>query len=247
MGWESCDKMPKAGKFQGTYVCAPEDRRLEFRKQLAEKYGYFRGTKDLKDEDILWWTGLTEPPNDVVEFLEFLIGRVKTVNEAFRIIDGPDGNGVITLREFQDGLVEMGCTKFKGKDEQQRIGNLFRYLDMGGEGSVSLDEWQLLDQLWKEFDLSIREFVQFLCLSFGDDLADAWAHLDDDDSGELNEEEWLEAVRNIGYFGPAQVVFALIDSSDDGSISFDEFEVLEGYRRKPSRPATTGGETADSS
>jgi len=185
------------------------------------------------EDEVSWWTGLTEPPSDVLEFLEFLISRVKHVNEAFTIIDGVDGNGVITLREFEDGFRELKCHKFKGNDEKQRIGTLFRYLDMGGEGSISLDEWQLLDQLWKEFDLSIREFVHFLVLFFGDNLSDAWETLDADGSGEISEQEWLEAVQNIGYFGPSRVVFALLDSSDDGNISLDEFSVLENYKPKP--------------
>ena len=30
-----------------------------------------------------------------------------------------------------------------------------------------------------------------------------------------------------GYFGPARVVFALLDGSDDGNISWDEFQELE--------------------
>merc|ERR1719464_1624547 len=125
----------------------------------------------------------------------------------------------------------MKCHKFKGKDEAARIGNLFRYLDPGGEGSVSREEWQLLDQLWKEFDLSIREFVHFLALSFGDDLMDVWDILDDDGSGEIDEDEFAEAVQEMGYFGPARVVFALLDTSDDGNISYDEFEVLEKYKK----------------
>lgn len=30
-----------------------------------------------------------------------------------------------------------------------------------------------------------------------------------------------------GYFGPARVVFALLDGSDDGNISWEEFQELE--------------------
>jgi len=103
---------------------------------------------------------------------------------------------------------------------------------------VSRAEWNILGQLWKEFDLSIREFVHFLTLTFGEDLADAWTALDDDGSGELTEEEWMSAVLNIGYFGPSKLVFALLDNSDDGSISYDEFEVLEKYMKpKSDHPA----------
>lgn len=40
--------------------------------------------------------------------------------------------------------------RFKGPNEKERIGAVFRYLDPGGEGNVSIQEWQILDQLWKE-------------------------------------------------------------------------------------------------
>lgn len=231
--WEHHNRCPPDGVFRGTYVCAPEDRKFELRKQLAETYGFFKVT--VAEADVLWWTGLTEPPPDVLDFLEFLISRVDHVNEAFTVIDGVDGNGEITLREFEDGLRELKCHKYKGKDEKLRIGNLFRYLDPGGEGTVSLDEWQILDQLWKEFDLSIREFVQFMMLTVSDNLATCFAKMDEDGGGELSEDEWIEAVKEMGYFGPAKVVFALLDTTDDGSIELDEFMVLEKYKGKKAK------------
>merc|ERR1712087_903570 len=93
----------------------------------------------------------------------------------------------------------------------------------------SREEWAVLGQLWNEFDQSIREFVQFLLRTFGS-LGEAWELLDASGDGELTEDEWLAAVDELGYFGPAKVVFALLDNSDDGSISYDEFEVLEKYK-----------------
>jgi len=73
--------------------------------------------------------------------------------------------------------------------------------------------------------------VHFLQRQFGDDLKKAWAFLDDDDSQELTEDEWQEAVQKIGFFGPSKCVFGLLDNSDDGSISIDEFSVLEKYKK----------------
>jgi len=237
--WADEKNLPPAGIFKCTYVCSPEDRQISLRKSMAAKYGYMN--TDFTDEDINWWTGLNEAGDDVLSLLEFFISRYSNVDEAFREIDGGVGegggnttsNGEITLREFEAGLKDIGCKKFKGKDEMERIANVFRYLDPGGEGSVSLSEWQILDQLWKEFVLSIQEFVQFLIYVFGEDLENAWNQLDDDGSGEMNEQEFFEAVQTIGYFGPARVVFALLDGSDDGNISYDEFIVLEKYRPKP--------------
>mmetsp|Transcript_38306 Transcript_38306/g.71334 ORF Transcript_38306/g.71334 Transcript_38306/m.71334 type:complete len:95 (+) Transcript_38306:1-285(+) len=93
-----------------------------------------------------------------------------------------------------------------------------------------MQEWMVLQQLWNEFDLTIREFVQFLQFAFGPNLEDAWNELDKSGDGELSEDEFYEALFSIGYFGPARVVFALLDGSDDKNISFDEFKVLEDYK-----------------
>merc|ERR1712203_547737 len=103
-------------------------------------------------------------------------------------IDGEGGNGVINLREFEEGLAEMGCKKFAGADEMQRIGAIFRYLDPSGEGGISQHEWMVLDQLWQEMKLSLTEFVQFLSRAFDKSknfLSEAWEVLDEDCSGEI--------------------------------------------------------------
>lgn len=237
--WADLAKLPSSGVFRCRYVCSPEDRQVEFRKKLAQTYGYMAG--NFSPSDVSWWTGLKEAGDDVLDLLEFFISRYNHVDEAFRDIDGgvkegenanTTSNGELTLREFEAGLKDIGCFKFKGPNEKERIGAVFRYLDPGGEGNVSLQEWQILDQLWKEFVLSIQEFVQFLIFVFGEDLEEAWITLDDDESGELSEDEWNKAVADIGYFGPSRVVFALLDGSDDGNISYDEFKVLEKYRPK---------------
>jgi Ca2+-binding EF-hand superfamily protein len=228
--WADLKKIPTSGTFSGLYVCAPEHRNFEMRKELASTYGYFETR--ISNEEVNWWTGLTEAPAAVLDFLEFLIGRVPSVQKAFKMLDGPCGNGVVTLRELEEGIEEMGC---KWADDKPKIMEVFRYLDPGGEGSISSEEFEVLNQIWKELDLSIREFTQFLCLMFGDDLEECWDAMDDDMSGEMDLEEWLHAVDRIGYFGPAKIVFSLLDSSDDGSISIDEFKVLAKYKKKKSR------------
>jgi len=230
--WEAFDKMPKEGVFKCDYLTAPENRRYELRKGLAEDYASFPML--VQEQDVMWWTGLTEVSEDVLDWLEFCIGNFKNMDAAFTKIDGPGGNGVVSLREFEEGVDECGCKKFDGKDKAKRIDSLFRYLDPGGEGSVSREEWSILSQLWKEFELCIKEFVLFLVRTFGDDLEVAWEALDDDGSGELDEEEWMRNVENLGYFGPAKCVFALVDNSDDGNISWEEFQVLERYKNKKS-------------
>lgn len=228
--WET--HIPDFGVFKCQYVCSADDRQFGFRKQLAQKYGYL--AQEFSEKDINWWTGLNEPPADVIDLLEFLISRVRSMDEAFDIIDGGEpgctANSELTLREFESGVKSMGCKKFEGRDEMARIAAVFRYLDPGGEGTVSKKEWMVLEQLWCEFDLTIKEFVQFLQFAFGPDLSAAWDALDEDGGGELTEDEFLDGAKAIGYFGPAEVVFALLDGSDDGSISYDEFAVLEKYK-----------------
>jgi len=231
--WEILNNIPTSGTFKAEYKCAPEERKFELRMQLAQAYGFFQ--MNVSQSDVLWWTGLAEVTEDVLDWLEFCISRFSSMDAAFQAIDGEDGNGVLTLREFEEALLEIKCTKFAGngaKEEKQRIGALFRYLDPGGEGSVSKEEWGVLDQLWKEFDLCIHEFVHFLQRTFGDDLQVAWEALDADGSGELTLEEWMDAVLKLGFFGPAKCVFGLLDNSDDGNISIDEFMVLEPYKCK---------------
>lgn len=251
--WGVVENLPKDGKFRATYMCAPEYRNFQHRKEIAGTYGFLGGLEELQEDQVQWWTGLQEVPEDILNLLEWFISRYENVEQPFRDIDGVGGNGVITLQEFTEGLNDLGCKKFdvvpgsgEVRTKAQRLDAIFRYLDPGAEGSVSRDEWNVLGQLWKEFDQTIKEFVYFLMLTFGDDLLDAWAALDSDDSGEMDETEFLEAVEQIGYFGPARLVFALLDSSDDGNISFDEFEVLEKYKPakyregSDSRPATPG-------
>lgn len=237
-GWGNPDSIPKEGVFRAEYRCAPEDRNVKARAEFAIQYNFLQGLEDMTDDDVDWWTGLMEPPEDVRNLLEWLISRYEDIEKPFLDIDGVDGNGVITLKEFVSGLEELDCHKFdkkksdppETKSKAQRIEAIFRYLDPGQEGSVSREEWNVLGQLWKEFDLSIKEFVHFLTLTFGTDLMVAWQGLDIDGSGEFDEEEFLQAVEKIGYFGPAKVVFALLDSSDDGNISVEEFAVLENYK-----------------
>eukprot|EP00913_Durusdinium_trenchii_P016780 g15771.t1 len=72
----------------------------------------------------------------------------------------------------------MDCGKFKGEDENKRLQAIFRYLDPGGEGTVSLNEWRVLGQLWSEFDMTIREFVQFLIIAFGEERENSFRRRD---------------------------------------------------------------------
>jgi len=179
---------------------------------------------------VLWWAALNEAPPDVLEFLEFCVSRFTDIHEIFRLMDGPGGNGVLTVGEFEEGIKRLRCKKFKGPDQSQRLDAIFRYLDPSGEGTVSRSEWEVLNQLWREIRLSIAEFVRFLERSYGGSLADAWQALDDDGSGSISEDEWRAGCTRIGYFGPVLPIFRFLDKDDHGSVELEEFQALEAYR-----------------
>jgi hypothetical protein len=228
-GWKERSNVPKEGRFCGHYVCAPEYRKFEWRTKLAETFGFF--TVVVEEDQVKWCTGLNEPPSDIIKFLEFLLVQFPSADAAFHALAARGGKEM-TRRDFEEGLMAKGCLKFEGPDKKHRQDTIFRYLDPGGEGSVSQDEFTVIDQLWHEVDLTIREFVRFLCLTFGDDLELAWKWLVSFGSadGELTSEEWGRAVKQAGYFGPSRVVFGLLDESEDGNISREEFQALEKYK-----------------
>jgi len=226
--WEYFERMPKAGIFCVKYTCSPEDRRYNVRKDMFSKYGNW--VCDKSEDEIDWWCDISDTPQDVLEFLTFLSRRFKTTKMAFEFIDGMDGNKVINLKEFMEGLHNMQFVKFSGKHEDERVKALFRYLDPSGEGQVSESEWEVLNFLWNEVQLSIREFVSFLERTLGDDMNEAWHFFDEDGSGEIDADEWREATRNVGYFGPVMPIFHFLDKDGEGSISADEFIVLEDFQ-----------------
>merc|ERR1712048_1120230 len=92
--WRVFKKMPQAGIFKCTYVCAPEDRNFRFRSQMFETYGNW-SIGDTKYDEVMWWSGLFEAPEAVIDYLEFLVSSYDTIWPAFKLIDGVGGNGNI--------------------------------------------------------------------------------------------------------------------------------------------------------
>jgi len=71
--------------------------------------------------------------------------------------------------------------------------------------------------------------VEFCIRTFGG-LEEAWEKLDDDGSGEIDEEEWSEALQRAGFFGLSGPIFSFLDKDDEGTVSLDEFELLEEFQ-----------------
>eukprot|EP00928_Gymnodinium_smaydae_P044474 TRINITY_DN2966_c1_g1_i2.p1 TRINITY_DN2966_c1_g1~~TRINITY_DN2966_c1_g1_i2.p1 ORF type:complete len:1203 (+),score=307.87 TRINITY_DN2966_c1_g1_i2:465-3611(+) len=224
--WESFDRMPTSGIFRARYSCAPEERKFEIRRKNLETYGL--RSVDLEACQVMWWSGLQGVPEDVITYLLFLVAKYSSLSGAFRFIDGPDGNGDISLKEFTESVKKMKFKKFKGPDEIDRLKLIFRFLDPSGEGSVSIDEWSVMEQLWQEMRLTIVNFVDFLDRMF-EDLEDAWQFYSED-AEEIELERFTKKSSKGGYFGQVKVIFAYLDKDGEGSLSWDEFELLAGFR-----------------
>jgi len=233
--WEFLDRVPTQGHFRCTYVCSPEDRKIQDRKRLIETYGWWPGPHS--EADVNWWAALTEAPEDVIEFLYFLCAKYGNVWDPFYMIDGPGGDKNLSWKKFEEGVEKMKIKKFDGRKKEERLRSIFRYLDPSGEGQVSEGEWGILEQLFKEIMLCISEFAQFLDRSFQDvtkaddcsALTKAWDFLDDDGSGAIDFPEWQDAVESMGYFGPAKPIFSYLDKDGEGSIEQEEFYELEKF------------------
>jgi len=221
--WADLRKIPSSGRITGCYVCDPEKRKMALRWKFLRDYGRWK----IKNEDsqIMWWTSIFHVPPDVLMFVEFVVTRFENVEQAFLAIDGPGGNQQIALNEFIDGMKVLDFSRFK-TDRISRLTAIFRYLDPGGEGQVSLAEWRVLNIICSEIWLTLYEFIQFLERAFDKDLDIAWEALDEDTSGTIDKKEWLECVQRRGFFGAAGVIFNFLDKDAEGSISQDEFETL---------------------
>jgi len=231
----SMEKLPTQGVFKGTYICAPENRDFKFRKKLLETYGYWQLSTD--EKSVRWWASLYEANQEVLDFVEFLLGIEKFKGDlslAFYDIDGSVpgasvSNGSVTMKEFEEGVEQLGFDAYN----KEGIMKIFRYLDPTGEGCISMGEWEMLTCLWSEMRLSVREFTQFLERLFGEKIEDWWKALDDDGSNEVSKHEWVDICRSLGYFGAVKQIFRFMDKDDEGNISFEEFKALEEFRKPP--------------
>lgn len=225
--WEALEKMPSGGIFGVTYMCAAQNRSFQVRKQVFQQF--IENGANMDETKVMWWASLAEVPQEVLDFLEFLIAHYDNMTDAFIAIDGGDGNGVISLREFEVGYKSMGCMKLQGPNENKKVEGIFRFLDVRGGGQVGLDDFLVFQQLYEEIKLSIREFVGYCTRCFGDNLEDTWKFLDASGDGNIDQEEWTTACDHIGYCGPTIPIFRYLDADDEGTISLDEFMHLEKY------------------
>jgi len=209
--WNAFNKMPHEGKFRGVYLCSPEERNFKVRRDNLLKYGYWE--MDITQNEVRWWAGLQEAPEDVIIYVEWMIPRHASVDAAYHSLWSSHNAGSprgFNIHSFERGLLGQGFKLFDGQNQHERIRTLFRYLDVSQEGEVSIGEWRVLKLLWQEIELSVEEFEKFVHRTFQGSLRLAWDFFDEDASGEITFQEFKEAVNKVGYFGPVKQTFSCI-------------------------------------
>lgn len=225
--WENMEGLPAVGRFSFSYMCAPEDRHMTLRAESARRYGFstHRGAISL-----MWWTTLSDVPSAVLTLLYNILRDFKDVYTAFHVIDGPGGNGVLSLKEMKEAVVELNWDNM-AHDESMVI-EVFRYLDPDKSGEISIDEWGALHQGWKELMLTILEFLEYLDRTFSGDFDRAYDDMDADGSDSIEFSEWAEALALIGFYGPNAPIFHFLASCENGeeepSISRTAWQKLQG-------------------
>jgi len=229
--WAKFSDCPRAGTFQAKYFVAPEKRNMKTRTDFLAAFGRWR-VGQLKQEDVAWWSSLSDVSLDIIRFLEAMREKYRgNLKEAFRDIDGGGGNGLITVQEFEEYCERLDDSRFQGKNRRERFRAIFRYLDATLEGSISGEEWMQLDTVRCELDRQTSELYDFFDWRFGD-MAKAWATLEQSGDGEMSEEEWSLGLKKLGYFGASTELYSVLDTTNDGTINYDEFCCIAGRSKR---------------
>ncbi|CAE7271599.1 Zdhhc8 [Symbiodinium pilosum] len=229
--WEFLDRVPQGGTFKCSYVCAPDERNFELRKQLCKSYHF----SDVKEADVSWWTNMIEVPSEVIDLLLMLRENGMDLNKAFDSIDGFDGNGEIGLGKLHQGLEDLGWRKYKNPasdhELKEQILAVFRCLNAAGHGTLSRSDWNILQQLTKDVEHALAECAQYLVRVHGS-ISAAWNALDPELQDDLSREAWLESLKRLCYFGPGDIVFRFLTASDSTrshSMTWNKFCRLEKF------------------
>lgn len=199
--WKDLQTIPN-GLLSWQYMAAPEDRSLDMRIENLLRYGGWN--TEIQSSKVIWWADVQAVPEAVSTFLVHVMRHFKhNLRAAFQMIDGPDGNGKLSLREFKDAFGRLGWREFK---DSEKAVELFRYLDPDRGGSISWEQWQVMDNLLKELQLAILELLQYVDRTFGS-VEVAYEFLDKDGSDSVDLDEWCQAIKSMGYHGPSGVIY----------------------------------------
>eukprot|EP00439_Symbiodinium_sp_Y106_P069822 s1963_g12.t1 len=196
--WMNFESVPTSGRIKVTYVGGKDTRNWTYRKKLYDSLASC--CLALAFLLVQWWSSLTEAPEEVIKFLQLLVGKFSDFDEAFTFMDGGvRGNGVINLKELHDPR-QHGR---RGKGER-------------GKGKERAAEWTELADLYKEVTMRLNEFALF--------LERCWAcEQDPEGVGSMSRSKFEGAVRDqLGFLGSTRVIVEFLDVDDTGSIDWKE-------------------------
>lgn len=121
---------------------------------------------------IIWWCGIEAPPKkatkdpairclvDFVELGVLLLHRFPSAAHAFQFLDVRNlQTGQVLRGDWHKAFQKMGVRIEK---HQKKINNCFQFFDRGGDGTICWQEFMVVNDLWNELVLGLREFYQFL-------------------------------------------------------------------------------------
>jgi len=200
--WRELQAIPSNGALTWQYMAAPEDRSVEMRVDNLKRHGGWN--VELATSGVIWWADVQAVPEAVSTFLVHVMRHFQNnLQAAFQMIDGPDGNGKLTLNEFKQAFCRLGWKEFR---DAEKAVELFRYLDPDRGGSISWEEWQVMDNLLKDLQLGILELLQYVSRTFGS-VEVAYDFLDKDGSSSVDYAEWCEGIKHMGYYGPSGTIY----------------------------------------
>ncbi|CAD7928616.1 unnamed protein product [Amoebophrya sp. A120] len=155
--WET--DPPNLGVMTVTYCCAPEFAIIKERLKMARDYGCWNTRENVEDDEaeIEWWISLEEVPGVVLDMGQYFLQNFDSLASAFRFLDRFQTQQ-ITLQNVLEKLATLSVSKTL----IEKVTPFFRFLDRGGEGTISWAEFKQLNDLWSEMFLGLEEFLFFL-------------------------------------------------------------------------------------
>ncbi|CAD7935375.1 unnamed protein product [Amoebophrya sp. A25] len=154
------DETPKAGHLQLTYSCAPEYVQLPFRLKHVAREGLWNINEDDVEKDkeqLEWWMSIEETPDCMLDFAIMAMHKFSNLKMAFKFCDRYK-RGRINLQDMKAQFTKSGANT----RALNALTDCFRFLDRGGEGTVSWDEFRVVQYLWSEMFLGLEEFIYHL-------------------------------------------------------------------------------------
>merc|ERR1711924_45384 len=142
---------------------------------------------------------------------EFTPEEISEYKDAFSLFD-KDGSGSISTEELGQVMKNLGQSPSK-----EELDCMVKEVDTDGNGEICFDEF--LEMMRKQVDSSDPE----------QDLREAFAVFDKDNSGTIDASELAEVMKTLGESLTAEEIQEMIKEADidgDGQVSFEEFKKM---------------------